>query len=112
LHSDLLGLHHLRLLVRVIAGNSDSYNADSGGNPKPDSLGKLKPKSSTLQPETQFFYTTVKAICALGLIFGSSILLSYSLKRSDYLLTLRVLHGFSPFAFGIVLLLSVLGFIH
>jgi hypothetical protein len=54
----------------------------------------------------------VKGVGAVGLIFGSLVLLCYSLKRTDYFLTLGVLGGFAPFALGIFLLFSVFGFVH
>jgi hypothetical protein len=54
----------------------------------------------------------VKGVGALGLIFGSLVLLGHSLKRSDYLLAIGALGGFVPFIIGIVLLFSVFGFIH
>jgi hypothetical protein len=112
LHSLLLGLHYLGLNVGVVTRNDDGSDANASGDPQSYGFGKFEPKFSPLQAEGQFFYAAVKGVCALCLIFGSLVLLGYSLKRTDYLLTVGVLGGLLPFALGVVLLLLVLGFVH
>jgi hypothetical protein len=111
-HFRELPLHNVSLLSGIASSDNDSGDADASRDPKTKGFKKFEPKFPALQPESQFFYTAVKGICALGLIFGSVGLLGYSLKRTDYLLAVGALCGFLPFALGIVLLFSVFGLIH
>jgi hypothetical protein len=100
------------LFTGIVASDENSYDADSGGHPKSYRFSEFEPKLSALQSKGQPLYTTVKGICAICLIFGSLILLGYSLKRTDYLVAVGFLGGLLPFALGGFLLLSVFGLIH
>jgi hypothetical protein len=87
-----------------MAGDVDSEQADESGKPETYSFGDLQPISSLFQSKREFFYLAVEAICAAELKIGSFVLLCYTLKRDDHLLTVGVLGG--------LLLLSVFGLIH
>jgi hypothetical protein len=118
LHDVLLRVHRRILLISRGSGvlHSQAHKnvlnkQKRDGNIGPNNGRPINSELSLVQSVLKLFKAASEFLLACVLLLTGAGIASYSLKRSDYLLTVGLLLGFPPFAGGILLLFIAAGFL-